>query len=155
MICDPNWLYSTLAQSSAAIVAIIGGFITATVLMLTAEKRSLVTQVSDKRGMSESLQSTNNDMVMPNILALESEIPILEARIKAFSYPPNLKMGACVLGFLAVFGIIMPVIIIANEAFHNWAKWLTTGLFCLGITGVFAYIIFLIRTLRRQFNATG
>ncbi|GAI11749.1 unnamed protein product, partial [marine sediment metagenome] len=31
MIGDPNWLYSTIAQSSAAIVAIIGGFITATV----------------------------------------------------------------------------------------------------------------------------
>ena len=149
MPTDPSWFYSTIAQSSAAIVAIIGGFITATVLMLTAEKRSLVTQVSDKRKMLDSLQQANDEMIMPNIIALDSEIPILEGRIKAFSYPPNLIWGLVVLGFLAIFGILMPVIIIACEAFYSWAKWLTTGSFCLGLIGVFAYIVFQIRTLRR------
>jgi hypothetical protein len=47
MITDPSWLYSTIAQSSAAIVAIVGGFITASVLMLLAEKRSLSHQQAD------------------------------------------------------------------------------------------------------------
>jgi len=49
MIGDPNWLYSTIAQSSAAIVAIVGGFITASVLMLASEKRSLRHQKADKQ----------------------------------------------------------------------------------------------------------
>lgn len=48
MSTDPSWLYSTIAQSSAAIVAIIGGFITATVLMLASEKRSIQKQKSEK-----------------------------------------------------------------------------------------------------------
>jgi len=48
MIGDPNWLYSTIAQSSAAIVAIVGGFITHSVLTLAAEKRSLINQKEDK-----------------------------------------------------------------------------------------------------------
>ncbi len=39
MTTDPSWLYSTIAQSSAAIVAIIGGFITSRVLALLAEKK--------------------------------------------------------------------------------------------------------------------
>ena len=152
MICDPNWLYSTIAQSSAAIVAIIGGFITATVLMLTAEKRSLVTQVSDKRRMLDSLEQSDADMMMPNIIALDSEIPILEGRIKAFSYPPNLIWGLVVLGFLAIFGILIPVIIIACEAFCIWAKLITVILFSIGIFGIFIYIFLQLRTLRGSDN---
>ena len=152
MICDPNWLYSTIAQSSAAIVAIIGGFITATVLMLTAEKRSLVTQVSDKRKMLDSLEQSNAEEVMPNIIALDSEIPILEGRIKAFSYPPNLIWGLVVLGFLAIFGILIPVIIIACEAFCIWAKLITVILFSIGIFGIFIYIFLQLITLRGSDN---
>ena len=156
MITDQSWLYSTIAQSSAAIVAIIGGFITATVLMLTAEKRSLLTQVSDKRKMLDSLGQpkigTNVDKMMPNIIALHSEIPILEGRIKAFSYPPNLIWGLVVLGFLAIFGILIPVIIIACEAFCIWAKLITVILFSIGIFGIFIYIFLQLRTLRGSDN---
>ena len=152
MLTDPSWFYSTIAQSSAAIVAIIGGFITATVLMLTAEKRSLVTQVSDKRKMLDSLQQAHDEMIMPNIIALDSEIPILEGRIKAFSYPPNLIWGLVVLGFLAIFGILMPVIIIACEAFCIWAKVITVILFSIGIFGIFIYIFLRMRTLRGSDN---
>ena len=152
MVGDPNWLYSTIAQASAAIVAIIGGFITATVLMLTAEKRSLVTQVSDKRRMLDSLEQSDADEMIPNIIALDSEIPILEGRIKAFSYPPNLIWGLVVLGFLAIFGILMPVIIIACEAFCIWAKLITVILFSIGIFGIFIYIFLQLRTLRGSDN---
>ena len=122
MITDPNWLYSTIAQSSAAIVAIVGGFITATVLMLTAEKRSLITQVSDKKGMLDSLIEAGADETIPNIIALDSEIPILEGRINAFSYPPNLIWGLVVLGFLAVFGILFPIFMIWTELYSDIAK---------------------------------
>ncbi|MFC1959061.1 hypothetical protein ACFLV6_04050 [Chloroflexota bacterium] len=76
MPTDTSWLYSTIAQSSAAIVAIIGGFITATVLMLTAEKRNLVTQISDKRKMSDPLQQSNDEMMLPNIIALENFVKL-------------------------------------------------------------------------------
>ncbi|GAH81202.1 unnamed protein product, partial [marine sediment metagenome] len=89
-----NWLYSTIAQSSAAIVAIIGGFMTATILRLTAEKRSLVKRL-------EWLNSYTKSSLAPiteNIEELKREIPTLEARIKTFSYPPNLKWGVAVLG---------------------------------------------------------
>ena len=56
MISDPNWLYSTIAQSSAAIVAIVGGFITARVLMLGSEKRNLKHQLADKKTRLEALK---------------------------------------------------------------------------------------------------
>ena len=57
MIGDPNWLYSTIAQSSAAIVAIIGGFISATMLMLTSERRGPKNQLTEKKTRLEALKS--------------------------------------------------------------------------------------------------
>ena len=145
MIGDPNWLYSTIAQSSAAIVAIVGGFVTATILRFTAEKRSDVKRLEGLKSYTKSSLAVMTE----NIEELKREIPILEARIKTFSNPPNLKRGIAVLGFLAVFGILFPVLIIAYEAFFTWAKVSVTASFCLGIIGVLAYIVFQSRTLRR------
>lgn len=317
MITDPNWLYSTIAQSSAAIVAIVGGFITASVLMLLAEKRSLTHQQADKetrlgalkveerqlcevyeamrvdkffntiaddlkneeelpslevlmrrypglnldpeilkreyeklskrrlearqfikqhsdkidleklvlfdewveendldissydyelleeeysrfrargqeilaeeqrkvtpswlRGMFEtkmpfimplSLQLTQYEWywrqkedrrledletrlqnLRHEIFLLKSDVASLDARLKAFSYPPNLGWGVAVLGYLAVFGILLPVLVIWKEAYSDAAKTLTTFLFYIGIIGIFAYIVFQIRMLRRR-----
>ncbi len=300
MLTDPNWLYSTIAQSSAAIVAIIGGFITASVLSLSAEKRSLISQKRDKEARLEFLknekatltkeldadesedfiasvtnkikdsgklpsfeeliaenpeaQSLNQDILrkdyeifatklvqakdfivknsskitlnsgefadwvqtnnfdiseydseilesiyykvqdqkreslpsweqtliaptllrmrMPystpvitqqewqktrqtikadtsEIVFLENDVKTLDFHISKFSYPPNLGWGIVVLGFLAVFGILLPALIIANEAFFSWAKLLTLTTFWLGIIGVFAYVVFQIRTLKK------
>ena len=92
MIGDPNWLYSTIAQSSAAIVAIVGGFITASVLMLTAEKRSLAQQQADKKTRLEALKSEKARLLdshetirvqnffntMRDVLTQEDGLPSLE-----------------------------------------------------------------------------
>jgi hypothetical protein len=145
MATDPSWLYSTIAQSSAAIVAIIGGFITASILRFSAEKESLIKQVKDKKSTLEEYKSKNIATTK-----LEVEIPILEERIKAFSYPPNLEWGLAVLLYLAVFGIWLPVIVIAGEYFSIYTKILTVFTFLLGIAGVFGYIVFQIRELRRK-----
>lgn len=149
MPTDPNWLYSTIAQSSAAIVAIIGGFITATILRLTAEKQSLVKQLSGKRKNLDSLKKHHLDVMIVNIKEQEDEIANLETRIKEFSYPTNLGWGVVVLGFLAFFGILLPILIMANEAFFSWAKLLTLITFWLGLIGVFTYVVFQIRTLKK------
>jgi len=162
MINDPNWLYSTIAQSSAAIVAIVGGFITASVLMLLSEKRSIANQLKDKEARLDGLVSRGGAVMFDiprkdvsesfredEISSLRREVESLEARIRAFSYPPNLGWGVGVLGYLAVFGILLPVLIIANEMFCPWAKNFITIAFSIGIMGVFTYIVFQIRALRR------
>ncbi len=63
MATDPSWLYSTIAQSSAAIVAIIGGFITVSVLTLTAEKRSLANQKKDKETRIQTLSNKKGNLL--------------------------------------------------------------------------------------------
>lgn len=41
-MADPNWLLSTSAQSAAAIVAIVGGFLVSRLVTLSAERNSLI-----------------------------------------------------------------------------------------------------------------
>jgi hypothetical protein len=301
---DPNWLFSTIAQSSAAIVAIIGGFVTATVLSLSAEKRSLTNQRNDKETRLQTLRDEKevlsqeldekevNDFIeymtdkiidvrdMPSlekvveenreaqrlnhkilkreyevlvgkiakagkfftehlgevhpqsvtfadwvklnnidisqydyhmlerlydkilkqkleqrqasllawerdtlsltlsgmsvpyttpiseqqemgrlkqkiqedageIAALKNDVDNIDFRISKFSYPPNMGWSIVVLGFLTVFGILLPTLIIADEAFFSWAKLLTLVTFWVGIIGVFTYIVSQIRTLKK------
>ncbi len=163
MITDPNWLYSTIAQSSAAIVAIVGGFITASVLMLTAEKRNLTNQLSEKKIRLEKLKSERDTRNVSlnlaeelklvdnrDIALLEGEISNLNSHIKTFSYPPNLWWGVGVLGFLAVFGILFPVFMIWTELYSDIAKKLIVYCFFAGILGLFVYIASQIVTLRRK-----
>jgi len=164
MIGDPNWLYSTIAQSSAAIVAIVGGFITATVLMLTSEKRSLKNQLADKKSQLKAREVYRDQVVLgenmeeweervrprTEDISLKFEITNLETRLRTFSYPQNLGWGVAVLGYLAVFGILLPVLVIWKEAYFYAAKTLTMASFYIGIIGIFAYIVFQIRELRRK-----
>ncbi len=150
MITDPSWLYSTIAQSSAAIVAIVGGFITASVLMLTAEKKSLVKQLSDKRKMLDSLKKNRLDVITVNMKEQEDEIPILEARIKAFSYPPNLWLGLVILVCFAFGSIILPVQVIMSQAFSATMGQVVFFLFLAGLVAVFSYIGLQFRNLRRK-----
>jgi hypothetical protein len=150
MTTDPSWLYSTIAQCSAAIVAIVGGFITHSVLTLAAEKRSLIKQHSDAKRRLESLKKHGVVVMIPNIADLEENVLSLEARIKAFTYPPNLVWGLVILSYLSVVGILLPVLIIANEKFFDILRQFTAYLFAIGIIGLFTYISFQIFELRRK-----
>ncbi|HUV75710.1 MAG TPA: hypothetical protein VMW00_03535 [Dehalococcoidales bacterium] len=149
MITDPSWLYSTIAQSSAAIVAIIGGFITASVLMLTAEKRNLKNQRDDKKFY---LQNKDKYILLDtrSLQILEQEITDLDARIKAFSYPTNLGWGFGTLIYLTVVGILFPVGFILTETFCLSLKILVFVLFATGLILLFFYIFKQFDELRRH-----
>lgn len=97
---------------------------------------------------SETARSRINTL-KHEISLLVGEISNLESRINSFSYPPNLGWGIIVLAYLAVFGILFPVLIIAFEAFFNWARVSITTMFWLGIIAVFSYVVFQIRTLKK------
>ena len=40
-MADPNWLLATMAQSAAAMVAVIGGFLVSRIITLSVERQSL------------------------------------------------------------------------------------------------------------------
>ena len=49
MFTDPNWLLATMAQSAAAMVAVIGGLLVSRVITLSAERRGLDRRVREIR----------------------------------------------------------------------------------------------------------
>jgi hypothetical protein len=61
-MADPNWLYSTTAQSGAAIVAIIGGFLSARLLGLQSEKASLQREIADHKARTRLLEDRARDL---------------------------------------------------------------------------------------------
>lgn len=54
---DPNWLLATMAQSAAALVAIIGGFLVSRVITLSTERRGLDRRIREIRA---SVQDKRN-----------------------------------------------------------------------------------------------
>lgn len=56
---DPNALYAAVIQASATIVAIVGGFLTATVINIATERRSLKDEVADLR---QELRDATSDL---------------------------------------------------------------------------------------------
>ena len=160
MIGDPNWLYSTIAQSSAAIVAIIGGFITASVLLLLAEKRSIANQLNEREARLDGLVSRgglfgrrgkddSESFREDEISSLEREVESLKDRLSTLSYPKNLGWGIVILGYLAVFGILSPILVMALNAFFTWIKVLVVVTFSFGIVGLFSYIIAQMKALTK------
>ena len=56
MPADPNWLFSSTAQSAAAVFAIVAGFITTRILGLAAERRAITHQIAERQGRFEELK---------------------------------------------------------------------------------------------------
>lgn len=46
-MADPNWLLATCAQSAAALVAIIGGFLISRIITLSSERNGIITRLSE------------------------------------------------------------------------------------------------------------
>ena len=61
-MADPNWLYSSTAQSAAAIVAIVGGFITSRLLGLSAERSALQNELAAKQSKLKALQNQDHGL---------------------------------------------------------------------------------------------
>ena len=74
----------------------------------------------------------------------------LERRIREFSYPPNLEWGIAVLGYLAVFGVLLPVLMIYKGVYIYIAKLIVMAFFFIGIIGIFTYVVIIMRMIRRK-----
>ncbi len=62
-ITDPAWFYSALAQSAAALVAILGGFITSRMLTFSLEKRGLQSRLDSLQAQRQALVSRRASLI--------------------------------------------------------------------------------------------
>ena len=149
MTTDPSWLYSTIAQSSAAIVAIIGGFITVSVLTLNAEIRGLRRRFLIMLRQYEISKEKDEEETTAESQSIVSEIAKLKYNVESFRTPRIIWFGIGVLSYLSVCGILLPIIAIGYELFCPLLRNSIVVLFTFGIVGILVFIILLIRTLRR------
>jgi hypothetical protein len=62
-VADPNWLLSSAAQSAAALVAIVGGFLVSRVIGISAERDAASTRLYDLTGRLEQVKVRQVDVV--------------------------------------------------------------------------------------------
>jgi hypothetical protein len=62
-LADPNWLYSSIVQSSAAFVAIVGGLLTATVVNMLSKRNALLEEIADLDNQSDILHEHRSNVV--------------------------------------------------------------------------------------------
>lgn len=83
---DPAWLYSTVAQSTAALVAIVGGFLVSRLITLSSERANLATVLRElkeveSKALSEVARIDDSLKGLEVQLVLDAELPaMLEAR---------------------------------------------------------------------------
>ena len=102
----------------------------------------------DQRELEHKEEQLHN--IKYEISALSNEISSLDTRISYFSYPPYLRGGIAVLVYLAVSGILIPIFVIGYELYNNTIKQWIIALFSIGISLIFAYIIYLVNRLIRR-----
>ncbi len=72
MIPDPNWLLSTIVQSTAAFVAIVAGFVISRLLAISAERSSLQAKVRDTN-LQLSIKEHNLDFLENQLLEWDAK----------------------------------------------------------------------------------
>ena len=80
----------------------------------------------------------------------ESEEEILEARIASIrSTPRHMWVAVSVLGYLAMFGIVIPLLLMPvpiSEPLPQWERWFVVGGFALGLlASLFLLIVQMLR----------
>jgi hypothetical protein len=93
MALDPNWFYSTLAQSTAAIVGLAGGFLAQRVV---AQRGDLGGERVDLRGQLDGIQS-NIDQQRPHIVqvlnSMNEQLDVVAAAKEAGQKDVVLQLG--------------------------------------------------------------
>ncbi len=60
---DPNWFYSALAQSAAAIVGLIGAFVTSKVMMMAGERSRIEKRIHEVNAEIKELERQNAPLI--------------------------------------------------------------------------------------------
>ena len=63
---DPNWFYSALAQSAAAIVGLIGAFVTSKVMMMASERSRIENRINEINAEIKELERQNDPLLEYN-----------------------------------------------------------------------------------------
>lgn len=148
---DSNWLYSSMAQVSATIVAIVGGFLTTFGLANGGEYRRTRCRTLVVRREVAQARAAIKDVLDPEeryrlereAVAGAAELEALEE--DAFEQLYGFRLvarGLLALLLLLAAGVIVPLLLLPQnpEGFRAWHRWAVIGGFLAGLLPVASFI---------------
>ena len=160
---DPNWFLSTAAQSAAALVAIIGGFLVSRVITISSERGAMGAELehlpkkkAGKQGLLSTLGTEVNSGAESAQQALRREIADIEVRqehlqvqLQNRDYISDIRWAAISLCYFAIIGVVLPLwfLPVTPETFESLSLkcWLFVGF----LSGVLALAGTIWRAIRR------
>ena len=163
---DPNWFYSALAQSAAAIVGLIGAFVTSRVMMMAGERSRIEKRIQEVNAEIKELErqkhtgtiSYSNDVTrekerMREISYKDAKIQELQDQLNQIVLPKHFKRLIISLIYFTIVGVILPLglLPITPEQHLVW-KPIVFVLFITGLFAVFLYIFIEIKYITKEIN---
>jgi hypothetical protein len=166
---DPNWLLSSAAQSAAALVAIVGGFLAARVIAFNSDRDAAVRRSSitgrDLQGWM-NLEATakaeldERDQKSPKepkqraelksrlsesqerVVRLIMEQDQIQRELAAMEFPADVGFGFGVLFNFALLGVVLPIILMATQPEDVSLLWRIVVVigFLLGLLGLAVFL---------------
>ena len=162
---DPNWFYSALAQSAAAIVGLIGAFVTSRVMMMAGEKSRIENRIRETNAEIKELErqkhtgvSYHNDDIREKERIREINrknviIQVLRNELNQIVLPKDFKRLIISLIYFTIVGVILPLgLLPITPEKHLFWKPAVLFLFITGLVVVFLYIFTEIRYITEKTN---
>jgi len=160
---DPNWFYSALAQSAAAIVGLIGAFVTSRVMMMAGERSRIEKRIQEVNAEIKELERQkhtgtyySNDVIrekerMREISYKDAKIQELQDQLNQIALPKHFKRLIISLIYFTIGGVILPLLLlpITPEQHLVW-KLRVVFLFVTGLIAVFLSIFIEIKYITKK-----
>jgi hypothetical protein len=154
-VSDPNWLLSTTAQSGAALVAIVGGFLVSRLVTLRSDRITRTRELHfvdeelaavDARYPVKSKDYINHQETVERNAAeraqLEGRRRVLTADLAGLQRPDDIRSAFIVLTYFAGAGVAFPIVAMAAGWEDNSVvRWLVVTGFLSGLTALGAYLV--------------
>lgn len=122
---DYNWLLTTIAQSSAALVGISSGFIILRISLYINKKSSIENQINDSgRAILENDRRRHGDIKnTPDHFPLKQHYNKLKNELSNLKFPNKIWIGIIGIVWLMGFSIYYPVTLIPNDSLGYDITW--------------------------------
>jgi len=149
---DANWLYSSMAQVSATVVAIVGGFLTTFGLASGGEyRRTRRRSLALRRELGRLKETAGLAGVDPDERrqleqrTAERSAELSELEEEAFEQLYQFRLvarGLLALLLLLLAGVVVPLLLLPQnpDGYLPWHRWVVTGGFLVGLLPVVAFI---------------
>ncbi|MBN1455990.1 MAG: hypothetical protein JW945_07050 [Methanomicrobia archaeon] len=161
---DPNWFYSALAQSAAAIVGLIGAFVTSRVMMMASERSRIENRINEINAEIKGLEREkhtgtvhySNNVIreeerMRELFSKNAILKELMNQLNQIVLPKDFKWLIISLIYFTTVGVILPLCLLPiTPEQHLFWKLIVLIFFITGLLAVFIYIFIEIKQITNK-----